>query len=234
MDDERMRDRDFVVGMTSFIIGFSIAFYVMLTNLSDVRNALNISQEKYYREVAFNHMLSNDMSEANWTIENQRREIQNLLEVIDKQNKYFISEISLSKELQEFLYDECLKYENVTYEEALAVMMTENPSFNTKALNYNDNGTVDTGLFQINTVNINWLKDLGITDLKDPYQNITAGVYILNSLKYEGHQKYMSYNMGEAGARKKINSGIYSTGYSNKVINTIDEIKELSLKNNLT
>lgn len=163
----------------------------------------------------------------------QKQEIQNLLNTIEKQNQYYISEISLPKEIQEFVYDECLKYDNVTYEEALAVMMTENAKFDAKAVNYNTNGTYDTGLFQINSVNAQWLNEkLGITDLTNPYQNIQAGIYILNSLEYEAHQKYMSYNMGVTGAKRKINKGIESTAYSNKVINTIQEIKKIYTSSN--
>jgi len=123
----------------------------------------------------------------------------------------------LNYKLQIHLKNECEKY-GVDINEAIAIMTVENPTFNPKLTNKNSNGTVDTGLLQINSCHANNFNDMGFTDMKDPYQNISYGVYFISILnKYEGEMKYMAYNMGEGGMQKAVSRGIYSTRYSRKV-----------------
>ena len=73
---------------------------------------------------------------------------------------------------------------------------------------------------QINTVNHEWLQEkLGITDFLDPYQNTRSGIYILRTLfeKYQDTAKVlMAYNMGEDGAKKLWDKGIYDTSTHKK------------------
>lgn len=100
----------------------------------------------------------------------------------------------------------------------------ENPTFDPELIHKNSNGTIDTGLMQINSCRNDELKEIGITNLKDPKQNITAGVFIISTLnKYEGEQKYMAYNMGESGMKKAVSRGTNSTAYSRKVLSRIGE-----------
>ncbi len=91
-------------------------------------------------------------------------------------------------------------------------------------------GTNDFGLMQINKVNHQWLQEqLGITDFLDPEQNIQAGLYILRTLfeKYDDPAKVlMAYNMGESGAKRLWEQGIFETNYSRKVLTNAEEIKE--------
>jgi len=141
---------------------------------------------------------------------------------------YYIKDIPLSKSNQKHLYDTCKKY-GVDYIEALAVMTVENSQYDPNLKYKNKNGTIDYGLFQINNSNREWLKkELGITDLLDPYQNITAGVYILSDLgnRLKGHKKYIAYNMGESGMKKYISRGNNTTRYSRKVMETYEKLKQ--------
>ena len=89
--------------------------------------------------------------------------------------------------------------------------------------------TNDYGLMQINTVNHGWLQEkLGIKDFLDPYQNTRSGIYILRNLfeKYEDPAKVlMAYNLGETGAKKLWDKGIYETDYTRKVFNNIEQFK---------
>jgi hypothetical protein len=41
--------------------------------------------------------------------------------------------------------------------------------------------------------------------------------------KYEGHEKYMAYNMGEGGMKQAVSKGISSTQYSRKVMSKLKE-----------
>jgi soluble lytic murein transglycosylase-like protein len=82
--------------------------------------------------------------------------------------------------------------------------------------------TNDYGLMQINKVNHEWLTEkLGVTNYLNPYENIIAGMHILEDLfnKYENHSKVlMAYNMGEYGASNLWEQGIFQTQYSNKIL----------------
>ena len=94
--------------------------------------------------------------------------------------------------------------------------------------------TNDYGLMQINQKNHEWLSNaVGVTDFLDPYQNIQAGLYILGNLfeKYDDpHMVLMAYNMGESGASKLWNQGIYQSKYSNRVLEYQETyIKELNV-----
>lgn len=81
----------------------------------------------------------------------------------------------------------------------------------------------DSGLMQIAPVNHGWLaSDLGITDLFDSVQNVRAGVHILAD-KIAGSNgdftmALMKYNRGDAVALEQMRDGIYSTGYTEKVL----------------
>jgi len=98
------------------------------------------------------------------------------------------------------------------------------------ASHINTNGSIDSGLMQINSCNHEWLRTkLGITDFYDPRQSIQCGCYILGMLssKYSNvHRILMSYNMGEGGARKAWGKGIYSSHYSREVVGRYNKLKE--------
>jgi hypothetical protein len=132
-------------------------------------------------------------------------------------------EVGLDEELQEFIY--CLSYGyNIDFPFVMGLIQTES-TFNSEVVS----STNDYGLMQINTVNHEWLQEkLGITDFLDPYQNTRSGIYILRNLfeKYEDPAKVlMAYNLGETGARKLWNKGIYETDYTNKVFKNIEQFK---------
>lgn len=63
-------------------------------------------------------------------------------------------------------------------------------------------------------------------DLRDPEDNMRIGAYLLAGYlsRYEGdiHMALMCYNLGEAGAMRKLANGIESTGYSRKVVSRIE------------
>ena len=82
--------------------------------------------------------------------------------------------------------------------------------------------TDDYGLMQINSVNHIYLaEELGITDFLDPYENVKAGMFILRKLfeKYETPEKVlMAYNMGETGAARLWEQGIFEVNYSKEIL----------------
>ena len=121
---------------------------------------------------------------------------------------------TLSPHLQEVMFTMCEKY-NVPFALALAVADQET-RFNPDAVSH----TNDYGLMQINKINFEWLQKIGIDPMT--YEgNIEAGVLML-SQAIEKHGEYglalMAYNCGDAGAKRLWKKGIYSTEYSNSVM----------------
>ena len=130
-------------------------------------------------------------------------------------------DVPMNEELQEFIY--CLSYGyNIEFPFVMALIELES-SFVPNAIGK----TNDYGLMQINTCNHEWLSEkLGITDFLDPHQNIRSGMYILRYLfeKYEDPAKVlMAYNMGETGAARLWEQGIFETNYSKRIMKTAAE-----------
>ncbi len=120
----------------------------------------------------------------------------------------------LDYDLQVAMQDCCEKYD-VPYALALAVAEVES-HFDPDA----KSSTNDYGLMQINAVNFDWLRDLGMDPLT-PEGNIESGVYILaqNFQAYgDPELALMAYNNGPGGAKMLWDRGIYQTAYSQKVM----------------
>lgn len=138
--------------------------------------------------------------------------------------------IGLPVEQQQYAYNICKRY-GIQYELFLAVMYKES-GFNPYAVG----GGNSYGLCQIHISNhANLRAKLGISNFYDPYDNMTAGAYLLS--RYLGTASQVvsgsdvevyalnSYNMGEGVYYSTcFSQGILHRGYSNSVI---------SLRNNL-
>ena len=115
------------------------------------------------------------------------------------------------------------------FAEALPIAYIES-RYKFDVINHNKNGTKDYGLFQINTVNHNFLMDklneeeyfFDSYDMLDPYLNIVAGIYYIAYLKNQynigGHRLFSTYNRGYVGANQYASrNGTYVTAYSKRV-----------------
>lgn len=132
--------------------------------------------------------------------------------------------ISLPVEQQKYAYNLCQQY-GIQYELFLAVMYKES-GFNPNALG----GGNSYGLCQIHVSNHANLRNiLGVNDFFNPYDNMTAGVYLLSMYMNSARTKVTgdavevyglnSYNMGEGAYFNQCYSqGILNRGYSNSVI----------------
>ena len=101
----------------------------------------------------------------------------------------------------------------MSYELVLAMMYHES-NCDPAAVRYYQDGSSDSGLMQINSINSKSLNELyGITDLQDPYENIQAGVSIISGFvhEYGEHDGLMAYNMGVGGYQNAIANGTYTT-----------------------
>ena len=133
----------------------------------------------------------------------------------------FVSlDVPMNDGMQEFIY--CLsKAYNIDFPFVMAVIEHES-SFTADVIS----GTDDYGLMQINKINHEWLNEtIGVTDFLDPYENVRSGVFILRQLfeKYDNPSMVlMAYNMGERGASKLWDKGIYSTDYAEAILQQAD------------
>lgn len=134
-------------------------------------------------------------------------------------------------EMQEYTYIVCKEYE-VDYSLILAMIEIES------GYHYDAVGSCeDIGYMQINQ---KWHTDrmerLGVTDLKNPYQNVRVGIDYMAELlgQYQTSVAVSVYNRGTrndvgTGALDLAEKGQYQTEYSEKVLARAAEIeKELS------
>lgn len=127
-------------------------------------------------------------------------------------------DIPLSHELQDIADNSCEMYQ-VPQDVLYAVMKVES-GYEVDA----QNGSC-YGLMQIHTINMEYLSsNIGTTDLTDPEQNIEAGAFILGGYleKYSLTDSLMAYNLGEGGAKRLWKQGIHETGYTRKVLESIE------------
>jgi soluble lytic murein transglycosylase-like protein len=136
-------------------------------------------------------------------------------------------DLPINKDLQEYIYNKCLKYQ-IPYELALAVMKVES-EFQKDLICKNDDTNIDQGIMQINSCHNEEFQQQGYTDILDPKQNIDYGLKFLSALyhKYKDDNiTLMSYNMGENGCKKLVDRGITSSRYSRKVLKEQTNFKE--------
>lgn len=133
--------------------------------------------------------------------------------------------VTFGEDLQEFTYYLSAAYD-IDYTLVLAIISKES-AFMPDGIS----STNDYGLMQINVCNHEWLtEELGITDFIDPYENIKAGLFILRGLfeKYDSTSKVlMAYNMGENGASKLWEQGIFESNYSKDVLQRQETYRQI-------
>lgn len=125
-----------------------------------------------------------------------------------------LEEVYLSPKDYETSMILCEEY-NIPFELFVALMYTES-RFNPKEVNYNSNGTYDTGICQINSCHIKELEklNLNITNTED---NMRYACIILSSYLIEFKSEYKAlqiYNSGIGGFKNG-----YGEKYAAKVMN---------------
>ena len=125
-------------------------------------------------------------------------------------------DVDMDEDLQEYVFNLCYCY-NIDWTLVMALIEKES-QYQSNVVSKTD----DYGLMQINKSNFEWLTDVtGVTDFLNEKDNIRCGVFVLRKLfeKYDDPCKVlMAYNMGENGAGKLWDMGIYQTEYSQDVL----------------
>lgn len=137
--------------------------------------------------------------------------------------------VPLETDIQRRIKEICME-EAIDPTVILAIIDVES-SFDPKAMG---DGGNSFGLMQIQP---RWhskrMEALGVVDLLDPKQNVAVGIDILAELvaKYDGdiEMALVAYNAGPTGAyRHWFSRGVYSSDYSEKVLEISAKLKEES------
>lgn len=133
--------------------------------------------------------------------------------------------VPLSKELQEYIAEICTQYDSVSLPLVLAIIQRET-NYNADAIGDNGNSL---GLMQIQP---RWhearMKRLGVTDLLNPYENVTVGIDILAECigKYSTLEEALTvYNAGPSGAEELyFSKGIKANEYALAIIEIMNSL----------
>ena len=137
----------------------------------------------------------------------------------------FYFDVPLSDELQDWIRSLC--EENEVPMALVMAIIDQESDFRAELIS----GTDDYGIMQINACNHEAMIEMfGITDFLDPYQNVQCGIYIIGThlKKTEGDVELalMRYNCGATGARRLWDKGVYSTRYSESVMEQYAKYQE--------
>lgn len=143
-------------------------------------------------------------------------------EWVNGERKFVPLNVPMDEDLQEFIFYLSQAYE-MDFTFVMALIQQES-GYKPDVISR----TNDYGLMQINEINHPYLQEqLGITDFTEPYGNVRAGMFILRKLfeKYETPEKVlMAYNMGETGASRLWEQGIFEINYSKSVLQIQQEL----------
>jgi soluble lytic murein transglycosylase-like protein len=132
-------------------------------------------------------------------------------------------DVPLSTDLQDHIFRVCEEYE---VDPAVVISIISRESrFKSDAMG---DGGESYGLMQIKKKwHVERMKRLGVTDLLDPYQNVTVGIDLLAELLHYGDSlewALMCYNGGYSYADKRIKSGNISD-YAKGVISMSNSLE---------
>jgi hypothetical protein len=122
--------------------------------------------------------------------------------------------LPLSEELQTHTWETCQEY-GVDYDQILRIMWNESAMQHFDDI-IDTNGFYSTGRMMINEINWEWLADDGL-DVHDEYDNIEAGILILDRLQEE-HGEELGIVAYQCGARTMEEKNITSTEFSRWVM----------------
>lgn len=133
--------------------------------------------------------------------------------------------VPLSHSLQQYIYEICA--DNDLSVSLVIALIDQESNFNPECVS----DTNDYGLMQINECNFQWVKeDYNSVDMFNPYQNVYCGINILAGYLHKYDDDYtkalMCYNLGEYGASKAWENGIFCTEYTKAVETKWEVYKE--------
>lgn len=176
-----------------------------------------------------NHGIESKIAYESAALETPKIEIQSEVKVapkaVEDKKPWLRKDVPLSEDWQKLIW-ETSKQEEVDYDLILALMKNES-NFDFDAINYNTNGTFDSGILQVNSSNRKWVNELAgrKIDLKNDEDAMLAGILIFKYY-YSAWEETApkdklvfyaleSYNKG-IGGWKKMGKPI--TKYSKRIV----------------
>ena len=186
-------------------------------------NTISISEFKAHSNyIVINRKASTEKVEYEPNSEQKLTPINNLNEY-SYEVDYETFDVPLDEELQVYVISMARAY-GLSPELVFAIIRKES-MYRVDAVSP---GGGNVGLMQINHSNFKWLsEELGVSDFKDPYNNIQAGCLILSILneRYEDVDKtLMAYNQGEGSAKTFWERGIFTTHYTRTIHRYMEEL----------
>lgn len=132
--------------------------------------------------------------------------------------------VPLSHSLQQYIYEICA--DNDLSVSLVIALIDQESNFNPECVS----DTNDYGLMQINECNFQWIKEYyNSVNMFNPYQNVYCGINILAGYLHKYDDDYtkalMCYNLGEYGASKAWENGIFCTEYTKAIETKWEEYK---------
>ena len=189
-----------------FIICSILFFIILYWSISTLTN--NILQEVDKQEIIVANLKTNvddDIIDENTYVEEEKIE-----EEIDYVNK----PAHLNDKYYEWMI-EISENEDVPLEVILAIVTTENESYNVNATFNNTNGTVDMGLCQINSAYVDYFAKTYNIDNLDPYNVYDSVTFVARHMKYLCDYGINKYGLNEMEGYI-FAAGAYNRGLSNE------------------
>lgn len=174
---------------------------------------------------------------ANDVIKNKINTMKEIKERYDQQQQWqepkrpYIEGIPLDNDLLDYIWKRSLE-EDLAYTFILAIIGVES-NYGRYTYNVNKNGTVDSGIAQINSSNVQWLSKLAGIDDVDVHNDFHNIDMMIELLKYERdyfrslglseedvfYLTCLAYNRGRSGAINHVKKyGFDSSSYVEKVL----------------
>lgn len=233
-NDKLQRKNDklkaFIISLVVMVVLLFANFFTTLDEYYDLKIENEQLKSKLINKI---NRLGKENSKLRFENTNMKLEIQyqdqeelnKVIEHIDK--TFYIENIPLSLNQQRYIHKLCDKY-NLDYELVLGLIDLES-NFKMDAVNHNTNGTIDAGLFQVNSGNWDWMEDelerkLNMYNFKD---NVDSGMFILNHYKDDNIYRHLTnYNRGMAGARNYYEKYLtYKSKYAKVVLQRSEQYK---------
>lgn len=164
--------------------------------------------------------------------------IEKFNKIESKNSRPIIEGIEIDEEVLEYIWGKSEEFD-FDYLLVLAIIGVES-NYGRVKKNTNNNGTIDSGIMQINSSNIKWLSELAGIDNVDPnndYHSIDMAFELMNyERKYWEEQGYtgndvelvtiMAYNMGQGNMKRYLKKyGLTKNAYAKKVYSEVESLK---------
>lgn len=200
-------------------------FYAIIKNTNETRCDYPIKETEIVKTLQNKETMTMVANTISTKVEvKDAIKVENAKEAKEENEYKILKEVPLDENWQKFANDIC-KENNVPLELLYALIEIES-GFKPDVKSADGK---DYGLMQIREINHGWINDYFGYELnyKDPYDSVKAGMLMLSNLLEKQNEDItkalMCYNMGETGAKRAWNNGVYHTSYTEKVESKMNE-----------